>query len=508
MKTLKSLLASLCLLVSFFSYGQKLTWGPEDTKIDFRARDINADPITFYDNDSYYIIRHGRLSNFSFEKFDKNSKKTIEVIVDIKSTLGSKYNDNSYSHNNFNWIVILKKESFLFVTQRIEANKDCVIEFFELTKNGVLKSEKLYELRYENYWSCKIFTDNTPGLDDVSKIIVCNYGSPANYKKHNSGNVEANFCILDKNLKLLRTTNVQLPYENNSFSISDCVAGQDNSVHAACRVFRPKLEANEHSYEVFSSYPDNKLVLYKTSEASYYLSSAQVKLLPENKLLIFGAYKQDGVKVFEGFLFGKVDIALKNEPTFTKNPLDKAYTALYMDSKLRPKFFNRFTIKELTLDELGNYDLIIQNEFYTEICNSSNCTDIYNYGHIYATKVSPEGKLLSLADIAKFQNSNFGNNFSSFLSYRKDGKLYIIFNDYEANANAANHSDLKTYGMTAGTKPYIVSVDSKGAVTRKVFTLITEDLFLKPISCIKVGNDYIIFAEKQDRMRLCRLKIQ
>jgi hypothetical protein len=501
-------LFSIALLTPTLSYSQELLWGPEEEKMGFISRELNADPHTFFDGESYYIIRRGKLSNFSFEKFDHNLNKTIETLVSIKTTLGSKYNDN------FNWYVILRENSFLFITRRIEKNKSYVLEFFELTKEGILKNEKLHEIQFDKYWNIAVLPIKKTGVDNVNKIAIWNFGSSLDYKKYNAGKIETNFHIFDENLNPLREGNIQIPYDRGesvlgNFAITDCVIGEDNSIHAVCSVFRPKLEKDESAYEVFSYYPDNKFVSYNPTKASSYLSSAQVKLLPDNKLLIFGTYKQNQVKVFDGFVFGQVNITTQQQPTFTQNDLDNSYLDLYRDPKLKPKFVNSFYIKELTFDDEGNYDLIIQNEFNSLFCNSSGrCVTVLNYGPIYVAKINSSGKLLQLSDIPKFQNNNFGNNFSSFISYRKNGELNILFNDYESNDDATKPSSWRTFSFTQGSRPYIVTIDSKGGISKKPFDLIKEDLFLKPISCIKTKNGYILFAEKKDRMKLARFTLE
>ena len=112
---------------------------------------------------------------------------------------------------------------------------------------------------------------------------------------------------------------------------------------------------------------------------------------------------------------------------------------------------------------------------YTTCNSQGGCTTRYIYHYIrnnvFVINISPEGEVLSMIDIPKYQHTtDDGGQYSSFCTYRKDDRIIIIYNDNPKNLSPEVKTIRDCKPMSNVMKSVLIAVEVKpdGSYTKQI----------------------------------------
>ncbi|MFM9986566.1 MAG: hypothetical protein ACKVOK_15100 [Flavobacteriales bacterium] len=339
------------------------------------------------------------------------------------------------------------------------------------------------------------------------------------------------FKVLDKNLEVVWSEDIELPYPDRFFSVNDFVLDKSDNLYMLCTFDeyaqtqkeegrrKAKEEAkesgNKYSYKLVSYTPKKgKLKEFEIElEDSKTVLSFSYELDVNDNIYATGLYsdnvqnkKYDGA---DGIFFVKLDGISGNVKTVNTKPFDKDFmeeylVALYGERKGEKKAGKGEGIKNFVVRDLINRQdggaLIVGEIYYSyTVCTTDSkgvtrCSTHYIYNYILVVNVNSEGSIDWISYVPKIQHTvNDGGFYSSFAMLNTEDQLIFLFNDNMKNYDPKN-TKKKIYQMTSFKKTVtaIATVDNEGKVKREANAKLKAD---KKILRPKI-NEYIVTDDK------------
>jgi len=293
------------------------------------------------------------------------------------------------------------------------------------------------------------------------------------------------FKVLDKNLSVVWSENLELPYPDKFFRISNYIIDKNDKLFMTC-IFdefaqtkaaegkrKAKEEAKErggnwYTYKILSfDSKTSKLVDYDVKlEKGQAIVSFDYSLDMDEDLNIVGLYANDAKSTgAHGVYFIKMNAKTGVIKTSNIKEFDKKMVEDYLVATLGEKRGSKSAdkgngIDNFVVDQIVNKNdggLIISGEIFRSytVCSTdprtgaTSCSTHYIYGYIITININPSGEVNWIQYVPKIQHTvNDGGFYSSYGFLVSDDKLFYIFNDNVKNYGPKKKPG-KTYQMTS-----------------------------------------------------------
>ncbi len=350
--------------------------------------------------------------------------------------------------------------------------------------------------------------------EDNSKFLVINNPPFEKYQDE-----IFNFKVYDSELNNISNIGTSLPYKDKNVSIIDYYLGNDGAIYMLTCIELEKEQREKGQSPYFYSI---LLINPKTAELSEFKIELSSKNIEEvsfridnknNKLICAGFYSnlkptEYTGKDIDGFFFLRIDALSKEIEAKGFKEIDKNMVAELSKKKKAEGdkgVSKSFEIVDVVNKSDGSITLIseYQNDYvvYSTTTSSNGVTttkrtDYYDRNNIFVINVNPDGKVLSLIDIPKKQNTvNDKAMFSSFLLFENADRLFLFYNDHPDNLK----SDIKTIKdvtkMPSIRKACLVAVEinKDGSYTKsKIYDNYTNKMAVLPAKSIKIGDSQYV----------------
>jgi hypothetical protein len=182
----------------------------------------------------------------------------------------------------------------------------------------------------------------------------------------------------------------------------------------------------------------------------------------------------------------------------------------------------KYKLNDFILRDDQGAILIAEQTFEDVICFYDNrtglqtCNTHYYYNDIIVININPDGTVAWVRKIPKQQETiNDDGLFSSYLMYKRDNTIYLLFNDDIRNFTQQQLPfgtfDAEPFNMTAPHRAQValvtVTADTAGIVTKKPFFNAKDSkIIIRPSLSYKANSDVtIIYGEYGNRFRLGKL---
>lgn len=502
MKNYRLLLLCLFLTADLFCQDPKVTWG-KDLAMP-RKSDI-ADIIGF-DKNSFYCLRsHRSLFNYSMslEKYSK-AKLTLEYVKEFKLP------DMNGKQLQFERIFLLKG-TFLVFASAYDKEQDKNIAYVEKidAASGSVASpfeevDHINAIKKRNAGSFDFILSS-----DSGKILIARnepYDKYANEK----------FCykLLDSRAKVLWTAELELPYKDKYFSISNYRVDGEGKVFMMATVTKEKEEREKkkpnYSYSVISYDPQKKKL--KETEISLgdrFISGISFALTSKGTLAIGGFYSNKTSDGQVGTFFMAMDKETGKIITRGDKDFSKEFLMEFMSERRAEKqkeLYNYRINYIVTKDDGGIY--LVAEQYYMQVVTNYNpkggstTTYHYYYNDIIVINLNPNASIEWVRKIPKYQHTvNDNGYYSSYSFFTSKNKLYFVYNDHPKNLLP----DQKKIRSGIGKKMVTVlaSVDVNGKMdARSLFAANEEKIYARPkMSYSLSDNELLFYAIRKKKSR-------
>ncbi|MEO6882472.1 MAG: hypothetical protein ABI199_00455 [Bacteroidia bacterium] len=527
---MKKILRNFLLLLFVISFAPQqkvtaqnnvqVTWGPE-LKSDSRREAMLGTDIIGENATSFYTLTTQPATLFSdghifFEEFSKSDMTLVRkqeilmpktdgkreefgtlLYVKGKMILFTSYY-NSDQKKNYDFVQSVNNDG----TVNPDAKK---IDEIEVTKSGLFGTNK-------GSFSTILSTDS-------SKILV--YRSET-YKKNETHQFHCK--VLDLNLNEIWSKELELPYKDKNFSVSDYTLDNNGDVYMLAKI---ELEKDQHQkgdpnykYEIlYYNHTADALKEYDLSIGQKYITSVAFKLNTTGDLVCAGFYSNKNSYSVAGSFYLKIDEKTKNVVNTGFKEFDKDILAKFMSVR---KVNKGNEINDMKVDEILFHDdgtaYMISEQYWVAMIttydpqtHSSQTTTIYHANNIVVVNFAADGSIVWAKCIVKTQESE--NDFGMYLSYSVQEvgkKLFFMFNDNVKNLKIPNSDDYKTMSNPRKSVAMLVTMDEKGDEQRNsMFNAKDLEVILRPILSLQVSpSAMIIYGDKRKNFKYGRVTFQ
>lgn len=449
-------------------------------------------------------------------KMVKYSYKDLQVKNEYpligKGGDGAKTIDKEYSFEQF---TVLKNN--LYVGVSMYNKKTDLNSFFmqPISDDGKLtgKLKKVSEISSTS-------RRNRGGFDvypseDSTKILVVNNPPFEKYADEKFG-----FKILDENLTELNNLEIQLPYKDKYFSVSDYILSNDGNIYMLSKVnlekkAKEKDEAGYY-YEIIAISPKGKgtVTEYKIALPQKYITD--LSYTEEGKYLICsGFYNNIEVKgrsrdEINGIFYIRINKETKEIESKGIKELDKGFIAELTSEKKANKgrgIASTFTLKNFIKKDDGGAILVAENayDYIVQVCSTDpktgaqSCRYDHHYvsNNIIAININPDGSIKWYTNIPKYQHTvNDGGVFISYMLSTVKDKIFFVYNDNAKNLDPTKIKtvkDIRPMGKAKKSVATLVTLSEDGKFEKKMlFSNKENKSILLPSFCKRIDDSQFI----------------
>lgn len=501
------ILPLLILLLPFTGNSQKSSRGPAKVTWGKETKEPPKSRISYIigtHSDGFYALRlamggYFKASTLIIEDYNNQNNLVKGTKVDLTYEKKDRFFEGTLLYNG----------NFLLFSSFYNKNKDLNYLFMEtidkktLNSNG--KPKVLATIKAEKRWNNGGF--NHLVSRDSSKLMVF-YDLPYERKEREKFGVK----VFDENVNQLWEKEIELPYEDELFSITNYKVDNEGNVYVLGRLFKDKVKERKKGKPNFRyvilSYKNNGETFkeYKLNLGDDFITDLTFQIADNGDFICAGFYSEDGTRSIKGTLFFHID----GETNMVTNKKKKEFKPDFLEKFMSDRKASnggelyQFDLDELILRSDGGVVLIAE-QFYivthtTRDQNGNMRTSYtYHYKDIIVVNIDPSGNIEWASKIPKRQiTRNDGGYFSSYVLAIVKDKMYFIFND---NIKNLQEKDPKRLANFSGGKNGIVTMavlDSKGEYDK--YPLIStkeEGVMLRPKVCEQSGRkEMIIYGER------------
>ncbi|WP_338764939.1 hypothetical protein WAF17_00635 [Bernardetia sp. ABR2-2B] len=481
--------------------------------------------IVGYDKTGFYLLKFETKSFFRLENYLEHYDNNLNRIKSEKLELEDDYTLVKISQFNgklylFSQLLDKKaKEKTLFVQQ---------IDNQSLKFKG--KKKQIAQISFEGKNKRNSGSFDFSVARDTSKILVY-YQLPYEKKE----NEKFGFHVFDKDMNLLWTKNVTLPYEDKLFGVTDYKIDKKGNVHLLSILYKEKVRMKRagkpnYSYKVLSYTEEGKtLKEYNVNVKGKFLTDMQLAIADNSDLICAGFYSNVGTFSIEGSYFLTVDSESKQIKT--KSFKEFGLDFITQDMTERKKKKTKKKAAKGKDVELYEYDLdniiikedggavLVGEQFYirestirtTGANGQVNTTTnyYYNYHDIIVISISPAGQIEWAHKVPKRQTTvNDGGYYSSYTLAVVGDKLQFVFNDNARNIYDKTIKEGKVYSFSYKNLAVALNtVDSDGKQDRTSLlnTPKKEEIVRPKVSAQVSKNEMILFAKRKKKYQFIKI---
>ena len=516
-----SLLIVLFIVPNLRAQNVQVTWGPE-MKSSYRGEVMlgtnGTNNIVGENATSFYTLTTQPETMFSdghifFEEYSKSDMTQVrrqEVLMPKTNGKKEQFGNLLYVKGKMilftSYFKSSQKKNFDFVqsvnddgTVNPDAKK---IDEIEVTKSGLFGTNK--------------GSFNTILSTDSSKILV--YRNET-YKKNEPHQFHCK--VLDLNLNEIWSKEIELPYKDKNFSVSDYTLDNNGDVYMLAKI---ELEKDQHQkgdpnykYEiVYYNHTADALKEYDLSLGEKYITSVAFKLNSTGDLVCAGFYSNKDSYSSIGSFYLKIDEKTKNVVNTGFKAFDKNILEKFMSVKKVDKGKEIYYLKadKILFHDDGTAYMIAEQYWVTVVTSydaqthTQYTSTVYNADYIVVVNFSADGSVVWTKCIVKKQvSSNDGGIYISYSLQEVGKKLFFIYNDNIKNLKIQNPDDYKTMGNPKKSVAMLVTIDEKGNEQRNpMFDAKDLQVILRPNLSLQVSpTAMIIYGDKRKNFKYGRV---
>ncbi|MBN4051272.1 hypothetical protein JYU16_00500 [bacterium AH-315-M05] len=471
------------------------------------------------DNDGFYVMRtKGKLLRKSRLWLERYSNKTMKQIFSkellMPNTKGKEVDFEDLKYVDGKLLLFTSyfnkklRKNYAFV-QHINEKGIVSRNFKEMDQITVTK------------------TSNRGSFDfilseDSTKILVY-HNAP--YEKYS--NEKFSYKVIDKDLNVIWSKSIELPYRDKYFSISNYLVDNFGNVYMLAEIYpdRQKGEKKERGKQ------NAKFVIlayyYKTGELKEFdvtlkdkwISEITFKVDKQGNLVAGGFYSNDKYFSIAGTFYLTIDKKTKIVKAKGIKEFSKAFLMEFMSERKadKGKELKRFYFDHFVLRDDGGAVMVAEQYYvkvttYTDSKGNTRTTYHYYYNDIIVVSISPDGTITWAKKIPKKQHStNDGGPYSSYIFAVFGDKMYFIFNDNPKNIQIYKTDPKKIKYMNKPKKSIatLVTVDSNGEMKRiPMFSAKDFDVIIRPKLHLQSSDkDLIIYGQKRSIYKFGKIEL-
>lgn len=478
-----------------FSQQVELTWGPgkeytrSSAEYGFVGK-VKGDFYTARKEDKIIFLAKTRISDMS---------QVFEKPIKWKDTDAVTKNDE-FSFDN----IQLFKGNFVFFYEKYNSKQDkqrIYAQKIDYTGEPVDESVELSD-RNKSRRSKDGSFQLTFSADSSNFLVTTN----PYFDKYT--NEKFQFKIFDKQLKMLHSLQVELPFRDADFALESVTLSKSKLIYLLAKVIVPKKDRKDdeatYYYELLTVDPTNgKVTEFELKLDKKYINKVELIMDSKDNPKCFGFYTEmkDNGKPKDG-INGVFYFYVNNGKVSNVN-LKEFDAALVTDiaGKRRARkdrgIESHFKIKDFFNKPDGGAIILAEEQYIVLVTTHSKYGSTtsyhYHYESILEVNIDSQGKILWYAHIPKKQLTVNDNRFLSFHALYVKGKTYIIYNDEARNAVA------KTYDRYANNifkmVPVMVTVNESGKSDKVLVNDISDKqgFTLKPKLSDKISDTQAFF---------------
>jgi len=510
---MKHFFVFLFLNISLFSIAQKpvVTWGEEEkqpprTYIKKIICEING-TIYSYRTSGESLKRNTHiLETYNSENLNLLNRSFFPLLTDADALV----EDIQYIGNN----IVL----FYSIIDKAN-NRTAYAQLLSLQcekKGEAIALDKLSFSRKKN-----IGTFDFVLSADSSKILL--YRNEP-FEKY--ANEKFSYSVFDKQFNLLWSKEIQLPYTDKYFEISEYRIDNNGNVFMLATIYPDKnkgekaikgLPNNKHIIFAYY-YAENELTEFEVTLAGKFISDITFRLNKKNDVVVGGFYSNSDLYTINGTFYMLIDDESRDVKTTNIKSFDRDFMLNFLSEKKTDKgrglsnvYFDHFVLR----DDGGA--VLLGEQYYMEnVCISDMrtgnliCSYHFYYNDIIAVNVDSNGTITWAQRIPKFQHTINDNGFySSYSLAAVNNNLHFIFNDNPKNIELIKTKPDRLRAMTGaqGAVTMLCSINEKGEMVRQpLFTAKGGNVILRPKVFKQINpKELIIFAQRGKKYKLGKL---
>lgn len=352
-------------------------------------------------------------------------------------------------------MITLDGTAYLLVTFLDKKKDENILYAHKLTKDGQLDGNliQLATIKIESKSNRGSFRIEL-SVDRKKLVVVANPSFDRKSKE------SFGFTIFDAKLNTIKKMKVDLPYEDENFTLGKFLILDNGNVYIMGEhVFerKEKVKGQDASEFVIVSIniSTEKTTDFKIKVPNRNITSIGMDLSKDqSKIYCLGFYsdidkKSKNVGKDTDGVFNLMLDTETNEVTakdFYEFTVDFVNELLGKSKKKAKKsdedegIANSFEMRTISPLSDGSFWATFENHYTYERCNTNSqgkttCRTYYVFGDIIACKVDANGKISKVSFLEKSQTTVNQEGSSSFITIQKDDKVFILYNDDVDNIN-------------------------------------------------------------------------
>lgn len=457
-KIILTLVSAVLLILAntnvLFAQDVKVFWGKENP---LGLRRMPALLAKRGDNVLGYKTRNRDITMVKYGYKDLQIKNEYPLIG--SASKGAKTIDKDYSFEQF---VVLKNKMYVGVSsynRKTDLNTFFMQQIDDSGKlqGGLKKTSEISATSRRNRGAFDVYPSN-----DSTKILIVNNPPFEKYAAEKFG-----FKILDEELNEVKNLQVQFPYKDKYFSVSDYILSNDGNIYLLSKIELEKKEKQKEEagyyYEIISISPEGegKVKEYKIALPQKYITD--VSYNDDGKYLVCsGFYNNIELKgrsrdEINGVFYLRINKETQEIESKGIKELDKDFIAELTSAKKANKgrgIASTFKLKNFIAKDDGGAVLVAENayDYIVQVCTTdpktgaTRCRYDHHYvsNNIIAININPDGSIKWYTNIPKYQHTvNDGGVYISYMLSTAKNKIFIVYNDNPKNLDPEKVKTIK-----------------------------------------------------------------
>lgn len=465
------------------------------------------------DENYFYAIRlsiNGIVSRtFLLEKYNKQLELIVSQPLEV-------YGKEKREVFNLESVILLQNRMFAISSLQNLNDKVNTYQAIEIDKVSMLPTDNKIDLATVSFENKNRFNSGNFSLDfssDSSKILVT-YMLP--YEK---GSPEKfGFKVYDKNFSYIWGNDVELPYEDQLFAMSNFTVDNQGNVYLLGKVYEKvakekRREEVNYQYHVFA-YSSGKTepFEYIIDSRSNFFNEIKFTVNDKNEIICFGYYSKELNMASDGTFYLKLDT--KTNKVITEKLISFRD---YFESKgifQKNNFYGDYKFKQF-IQNSDESSTLVAEQYRVELRvttstdqngrTKTSSTYYYHYDNIMVLKFDKDGNILWIRVVPKIQDTrDEGGTYMSYSFFHKNDKVYLFFNQPKVleKKNGEKSRVYKSSNKYALLNGY--SVDSNGNLSERttLFDKNETKVVFTPLNYLAISDKHLIMfgrAKKVNR---------
>lgn len=352
---------------------------------------------------------------------------------------------------------------------------------------------------------------------DSSKIAL-SYHLP--YEEDKLQNIA--LILFSRDLKILQSTKLVLPYEDKLFTSSKFVVNNSRDVYILGKRYfdkkkdKIKREVNYDYVLLKMDSETNHLDPFPIETQGKFLSDMQININSDGELISAGFYSEKGSNLSAGVFYIRFNEKSKEVMSESFKSFDNSFLLLNMTKRKAEKTKSKmdqgedvelahFNIDEFILEKDGSTTIIAESRnifttsyyMYSPQGGYTVTNTHYDYDDVMVVRVDPTGNISWAQRVAKNQHT-IGDAaiYSSYCSAISNNIIFLIYNDNAENLNYSGVGKVAPMKKGSSTMIMVSRLDSEGNVKKTaLFNRGEIETKIRPALCRQISeNEVLIFG--------------